>query len=194
MGGVGKTRAAVEYAWTYHHDYSLVALLDSETPEKLQSSLAALAGPLRLPELAAPEESVRLEAVLDWLNSHPVWLLIFDNIDSETVLDAAHGLLGRLTGGHVVLTSRLKHFPLGIEKLDMDVLTPDDATAFLLEATPGRHKAADDAAQARALAGDLGQAAWLAIARGARLDQADNIDAALVRLRVDARVALALCE
>jgi len=44
------------------------------------------------------------------------------------------------------------------------------------------------------LAGELGQAARLAIARGAKLDQADSIDAALVRLRIDARVDLALCD
>ena len=44
------------------------------------------------------------------------------------------------------------------------------------------------------LAGELGQAAKLAIARGARLDQADGIEPALVRLRIDARVDLVLCE
>jgi two-component system, response regulator FlrC len=44
------------------------------------------------------------------------------------------------------------------------------------------------------LAGELGKAAKLAIARGARLDQADGIDPALVRLRLDARVDLVLCE
>ena len=44
------------------------------------------------------------------------------------------------------------------------------------------------------LAGDLGQAARIALARGAKLDQADAIDAALVRLRADARVDLVLCE
>jgi DNA-binding NtrC family response regulator len=44
------------------------------------------------------------------------------------------------------------------------------------------------------LAGELGQAAKLAIARGARLDQADGIESALVRLRIDARVDLVLCE
>ncbi len=44
------------------------------------------------------------------------------------------------------------------------------------------------------LAGELGQAARLAIARGARLDQADGIDAGLARLRIDARVDLVLCE
>src|SRR6185312_5855188 len=44
------------------------------------------------------------------------------------------------------------------------------------------------------LAGELGQAARIAIARGAKLDQADNADAALVRLRADARLDLVLCD
>jgi DNA-binding NtrC family response regulator len=44
------------------------------------------------------------------------------------------------------------------------------------------------------LAGELGHAARLAIARGARLDQADGIDAALTRLRIEARVDLVMCE
>ena len=44
------------------------------------------------------------------------------------------------------------------------------------------------------LAGELGQAARIAIARGARLEQADTVDAGLVRLRADARVDLVLCE
>ena len=44
------------------------------------------------------------------------------------------------------------------------------------------------------LAGDLGQAARIAIARGAKLDQADNADLALPRLRADARLDLVLCD
>jgi two-component system response regulator FlrC len=44
------------------------------------------------------------------------------------------------------------------------------------------------------LAGELGQAARTAIARGAKLEQADNTDAALARLRADARVDLVLCD
>jgi DNA-binding NtrC family response regulator len=44
------------------------------------------------------------------------------------------------------------------------------------------------------LAGNLGQAGRIAIARGAKLDQADGPEAALVRLRADARVDLVLCE
>lgn len=44
------------------------------------------------------------------------------------------------------------------------------------------------------LGGELGQAARIAIDRGAKLDQADNADLALIRLRADARVDLVLCD
>ena len=115
--------------------------LDAETPDKLHTALAALAAPLRLPAATAQEEAVRFEAVLDWLNANPTWLLIFDNIDTEPALAAAHHLLGRLAGGHVLMTSRLTQFPRGVERLDLDVLSLDDATSFLLEATEtGRHR------------------------------------------------------
>jgi two-component system response regulator FlrC len=44
------------------------------------------------------------------------------------------------------------------------------------------------------LAGELGKAARIAIAHGAKLDQADDSDTALARLRSDGRFDLVLCE
>jgi DNA-binding NtrC family response regulator len=44
------------------------------------------------------------------------------------------------------------------------------------------------------LAGELGQAARIAIGRGAKLDQADDATAALARLRADARTDLVMCD
>jgi hypothetical protein len=44
------------------------------------------------------------------------------------------------------------------------------------------------------LAGELGQAARIAITRGAKLDQADDTDTALAHLRADAHVDLVLCD
>ncbi|HTW28693.1 MAG TPA: sigma-54 dependent transcriptional regulator [Acetobacteraceae bacterium] len=44
------------------------------------------------------------------------------------------------------------------------------------------------------LAGGLGQAARIAVGRGVRLDQADELGSALVRLRADARLDLVLCD
>ncbi len=45
-----------------------------------------------------------------------------------------------------------------------------------------------------ALAGPLALAARMAIARGAKLEQADSVDSGMARLRTDARVDLVLCE
>ena len=44
------------------------------------------------------------------------------------------------------------------------------------------------------LSGELGQAGRIAIARGARLDQADDAAGALAHLRADARIDLVLCD
>ena len=44
------------------------------------------------------------------------------------------------------------------------------------------------------LSGELGKAARIAMARGAKLDQVDTVEGALTRLRADARVDLVLCD
>ena len=68
--------------------------------------------------------------------------------------------MGRIGGGHVLLTSRLTGFPLDVQPLDLDVLAPADAAALLLAGSAGgRPEAPDDAAQAAALAEELGRLA-----------------------------------
>jgi len=69
----------------------------------LRRNLAALTGPrqLNLPEQNAKEEGTQLRAVLDWLNNHPGWLLILDNVDTPAALTVAAELIGQLAGGHV---------------------------------------------------------------------------------------------
>jgi len=162
LGGVGKTRAAVEYAWAHQDDYSALLFVIAETPEALRRNLAALARPLvlNLPEHKADEEEIRIKAVLDWLKEHPTWLLILDNLDTPEALAEAERLMGRLSGGHILVTSRLSNFAGNFDSLPLDVLTIDDAAAFLLDRTKGRRqKSADDASAARSLAVELGQLA-----------------------------------
>jgi tetratricopeptide (TPR) repeat protein len=160
MGGIGKTRTAVEYAWAYREDYNALLFAQADSQEELRRNLAGLAGPLQLPESEAAEEEVRLNGVLAWLGAHPGWLLILDNIDAPPALAEADRLMGRLAGGHVILTSRLDRFPRQVEALEVDVLSPDAAAAFLLEATEARrHQAADDDAGAFELAEQLGRLA-----------------------------------
>jgi tetratricopeptide (TPR) repeat protein len=67
LGGIGKTRAAVEYAWAHQQDYTALLFVIAETPEALRRNLAVLVGPLvlNLREQSAAEEDVRLKAVLN---------------------------------------------------------------------------------------------------------------------------------
>lgn len=103
----------------------------------------------------------------EWLQRHPSWLLILDNVDTEEAAKAVQGMLARLSrAGKVVITSRLSNWEGGVEKLALAVLSVDAAADYLQEQTEGgsnkqggRRKQADDAAQAQVLAVELGQLA-----------------------------------
>lgn len=71
LGGIGKTRAAVEYAWAHQADYEALLFAIAETPEAMASNLAALTGVLGLTGLDGLPEEATLNAVLDCLRAHP---------------------------------------------------------------------------------------------------------------------------
>jgi tetratricopeptide (TPR) repeat protein len=168
LGGIGKTRAAVEYAWAHQDEYDALLSATADTPEALRRNLAALVGPLVLPERNTTDDEVRLAAVLDWLRSNPHWFLVLDNLDTPEAVEEAERLMGRLTGGHVVMTSRLSNFAAHIDPIELDVLGVDDAADFLLERTKGRRReSADDVTKARELAVELGGLALMLEQAGA---------------------------
>jgi tetratricopeptide (TPR) repeat protein len=157
MGGIGKTRAAVEYAWAHRDGYAALLFVSAETPNTLHHDLAALTGMLGLDRLDNRPEAFRLSAVLDWLNGNPGWLLILDNVDTVAAAKAVGDLLGRLSGGHVLLTSRRRGFAPGVKTIALDGLDRTDAAALLLEQTEGhRPVTPTDPADATALATELG--------------------------------------
>jgi tetratricopeptide (TPR) repeat protein len=143
LGGVGKTRLAVEYAWRYQSDYTALLFVSADTPANLHRNLAELVGPLVLDlrdAQEAPEEEVRFAAALHWLETHPGWFLVLDNVDTEEAARAVEALLPRLQKGHVVITSRLSAWGAEVEPLDLNVLDPASSAAFLLERTAGRRR------------------------------------------------------
>jgi len=159
LGGVGKTRLAVEYALRHETDYSALLFLRADDSATLASNFAALAGTdvLDLPEKEAREDETKIAAVNRWLEAHPPWLLILDNVDDEEAVSAVCRLMTRLNGGHVVVTARASNFPASFRKLELDVLDPEAATEFLLERTRDeRALAADDNERAREIARELG--------------------------------------
>ncbi len=159
LGGIGKTRLAIEYAHWRETDYSMLLFVRAKDRATLQASLAALAGAdvLNLPEKDAPQDAPKIEAVSKQLDAHPTWLMILDNVDDDEAVRAVAELMARLKGGHVIVTARATNFPASIRKLSLDALDEDAATEFLLERTrDDRAAAPDDADRARELAHELG--------------------------------------
>jgi hypothetical protein len=127
LGGVGKTRLVVEYAWRYQDDYVAVLMVNAESPVALDRELAGLAGVLHAnldPALPDPE---RLQATLDWLRRHLGWLLLVDNVDTEAARQAVAGRLPDWTAGHVMITGRVSSWPPDVEPSEVHVLAPAHA-------------------------------------------------------------------
>lgn len=156
LGGVGKTRLAIEYAWQNEADYTALLFVLADTPANLRRTLAELVGPLvlDLKEVQdVKEEEPRFAAAVRWLESHPGWFLILDNVDTEEAAREAMALLPRLQRGHVVITSRLSKWRREVQPLELDVLDVGPAREFLLEKTAAdRLPTATDDADARSLA------------------------------------------
>src|SRR5262245_43865982 len=106
-----------------------------------------------------------------WLDTHPGWLLIVDNVDTEEAAQAVEELRDQLRAGHGLITSRIGNWSAGVEPLELDVLAPADAAAFLLERTPHRRKGADDATRAGVIAGELDGLALALEQAGAYIDK-----------------------
>ena len=164
LGGVGKTRLALEYAWRRGGSYTAMLLVGADSAAALERDLAALCGAaiLDLPAKGETDEGRQRDAVVTWLNQHPGWLLILDNVDTKPAASAVKTLLAKLLGGHVLITSRLANWSASVATVPVDLLAPDAAADFLLSRTAGKRRPqADDPAAAQILAKELG---YLALA------------------------------
>ena len=139
MGGVGKTRAAIEYAWRHAADFRALLFVTADSPDSLRRNLAALCAPaiLDLPEHIATDTGAQVDAVLAWLRNTPDWLLILDNVDSPAAQTAVREIATPFTHGKILITSRLAAWPIGFAALDLDVLTLADSVKLLTDHTDG---------------------------------------------------------
>jgi hypothetical protein len=124
LGGVGKTRLAIEYAWRHAGDYSALLSVSARSPADFRSNLAALCNAeiLNLSERDRPEETERLAAVFRWLSENPGWLLILDNADTIQAAAEVEKTLPKLQSGDMIITSRIADWSLAVQPVELDVL------------------------------------------------------------------------
>jgi tetratricopeptide (TPR) repeat protein len=170
LGGVGKTRSALEYAWRYCGEYTALLFVSAPSVAELRANLGNLVGVLGT-TAAASSVDQQLDEVLRWLDAHPGWLLIVDSVDTDEAAREVELLLHKLRAGHVLITSRISNWSPGVEPLELHVLAPADAQEFLLDRTPRRRQSADDAARADAIARELDGLALALEQAGAYIDK-----------------------
>lgn len=150
LGGVGKSELALQYAATRADMYTVIWWVAADTPDSIEAGLAALAQRLHPDAMVVASSSQAAEWAIGWLQTHLSWLLILDNVEQTTDVE---GLLGQLSTGHVLITSRRD---IGWEQitrgcLRLGALSPDAAVELLI-----RRTGQQDVDGARALAAELG--------------------------------------
>lgn len=154
-GGIGKTQTAVEYAYRYQDEYAAVLWTKAETADDVVSGYAQIAAMLKLPLGGNPDLRASAAATMRWLEEHGDWLLVLDNADKPEQLKPF--LPNRLLG-HVLITSRADRFDILniLRPTHLDVLSPDDALAFLLKRVGCESPNEEQVEAAKAVAKRLG--------------------------------------
>ncbi|MEU1391105.1 MULTISPECIES: FxSxx-COOH system tetratricopeptide repeat protein [unclassified Nonomuraea] len=128
-GGVGKTQAAIEYAYRFREEYDLVWWIPSDQPGLVRSTLAQLAPQLGLPGPTATGIDEAANAVLQALRrGEPTrrWLLIFDNADEPDDIRE----IVRPGPGHVLITSRNHRWESVVDTVPVDVFPRRESVEF----------------------------------------------------------------
>lgn len=132
LGGIGKTQLALEYAHRYKSNYFLIWWIHAEVSTSLETDYRSLAKQLGydVKEDTPIEDIIR--NICKVLEHRHNWLLIFDNaIDEQSII--SH--LPREYSGHIIITSRNRHWSRIGKNIDIKVLPRKDSVAFLLDRT-----------------------------------------------------------
>jgi tetratricopeptide (TPR) repeat protein len=129
LGGIGKTQIAVEYAYQHARDYEAVLWVLADSRESLVSGYMTIAELLNLPHQGEQDQSVIIQAVKTWLQTHGSWLLILDNADD---LAQVSEFVPSIFEGHVLLTTRAQSMGRLAKRIEVETMSQDVGALFLL--------------------------------------------------------------
>ena len=127
LGGLGKTQAALEYAYRYAHKYEWIWWVPAETEATVLDSYRAFAKKMELIGNLQPDDEMIIEAILNWQDQNSQWLFIYDNADN---ISASTHWWPRNNRGNILITTRNRQSHIG-KPLDIAVFSNDEALEFL---------------------------------------------------------------
>jgi tetratricopeptide (TPR) repeat protein/transcriptional regulator with XRE-family HTH domain len=152
LGGVGKTELVLHYCHTHRSQFPVLWWITADSPDRIEAGLALLTAAVaaRVGRLAPPSAADAATWAVGFLASNPGWLLVLDNVEDPADVAA---LLGRLSGGRVLITSRRDSGwqDLVDASISLEVLHPAAAEQLLIN-----RSGQDDRETAVALAEELG--------------------------------------
>ncbi len=126
LAGIGKTQLALEYANHTPLSYTLKIWFSAETTQQLYETYSQFAKAIGYKVNQPSLEAVR-DYVKYWLENHPGWLLILDNVpDYETIIPFLPQ-----EGGHVLITTRHQKWPDTFYSIPLDVMSEEDAILMI---------------------------------------------------------------
>ncbi|AFB26344.1 MULTISPECIES: NB-ARC domain-containing protein [spotted fever group] len=122
LGGIGKTQLTLQYVTHTKHPYTFKAWFPAENIDDLYNKYIEFAKLLGYTENIYTKENI-IAYVKQWLVDNPGWLLIYDNVNNYREIAP---FLPE-TGGHVIFTTRQRHWPTKFSILPIDVMTEEES-------------------------------------------------------------------
>jgi hypothetical protein len=158
LGGVGKTQLAADHAHTQWEQerVGLLMWVTARTRDSVVSAYTEVARALLGQDSRFPDRAVR--RLVNWLaETDTPWLVVLDDLQDPADLS---GLWPpQAPGGQVVVTTRRRDAALhGHQRrvVDIDLFSPIEALAYLIEKVPARARTPAALAELEALAAELG--------------------------------------
>ncbi len=153
LGGIGKTQIAIEYTYHYASEYQTVLWAKADSREVLTADFVSMADLLGLPEKNEQDQKRTVDAVKQWLQSHPSWLLILDNVEDLTMI---RDFIPQGGKGHILLTTRSQATGGIADAVEIKTMEPDVGAHFLLRRTKITNPSGVDDATAQEISREMG--------------------------------------